>query len=362
MPDISRFTEAYDQASKTVNGYTFAGDWHKFLTGKIFIKKLLGSTAGPNTSYRVRPALFRKRLEKETGTEADVILKMAGVTGTSLLSTKQADAVATLKMLRHLYHVHKRGGQRVWIYASPYSFHKWVFDEMKGCTRATAKDKLNKIDEVYPKTIRKNMGNGVQQSMSWSQKCVAKLGKPGSSTKKVVERWFYSAKPSKEEMKTTASALLAGFKKITALCNSNTLIFSDEPIDRMKGNAVTDQTNYKSNWNDYAFVDGGTSRERLNVVYIQNATLKKWASSDTSWMATLAIIHELSHRLIETKDAVYDFVGLKPGATLTHNHAIVNADSWAYFAADLNGQLPSHKRASVMKEPTALRAAYLNSL
>jgi hypothetical protein len=79
-------------------------------------------------------------------------------------------------------------------------------------------------------------------------------------------------------------------------------------------------------------------------------------------MATLAIIHELSHRLIKSKDAVYDFTGLKPGSVLTHGHAIVNADSWAYFAADFNGQLPDHKRTSVWKEPPALRASYLNSL
>ena len=362
MPDLKRFTPAYDRARSSAKSYRFSLDWHQFLTDKIAIKTLLGSEDGPNSAHAGRLDTLRTKLKGiDSKSEAEVILAMAGVKGSAPLSTSQADAVSTLKMLRHLYHLRDRGGQSVWIYAQPYSFHKWVFDEINGCTPSTAASKLEKIDEVYPKTIRGHMATGVQQAMSWSQKCVAKLGTPDNTTATFIKRWFLAGSPSDEDVKKTAATLLAGFKKLVTLCNSSKLVFSDEPIDRMRGSNVVGQTNYKSNWNDYAFVDAAP-RERLDVVYIQNATLKKWGSADESWMATLAIIHELSHRLINTKDAVYDFTGLKPGSVLTLEHAIVNADSWAYFATDLNGKLPGNKRTSVWKEPPALRARYLNSL
>ena len=141
------------------------------------------------------------------------------------------------------------------------------------------------------------MATGVQQAMAWSQKIVAKLGNPDSASKDVIKRWFGDI--SDDDTQKAANNLLNGFKRLVTLCNSTKLIFSDEPIDRLTGDAVTGQKNYRSNWEDYAFVAGGAG-ERLDVVYIQNATLKKWASADQSWMATLAIIHEHSHRLIKT--------------------------------------------------------------
>ncbi|WP_295580573.1 M35 family metallo-endopeptidase [uncultured Lamprocystis sp.] len=363
MADINRFTQAYDRASASAKGYAFADGWKQFLTDTVPIKVLLGSAEGPTTSQSAKLDTLRTKLKEATAkTEADIILDMAGVKGTGALSDAQADAVATLKLLRHLYFSEDKGNQSLWIYAQPYSFHKWVFDEIKGCTPADAKTKLNYMDEVYDETIRGSMSTGVQQALSWSLNCVAKLGSPNDATKTVITRWFFSGTAATEAMTKAAATLLGGFTKVANLCNSTKLIFSDEPIDRMKGDAVTGQTHYKSNWNDYAFVDGAASRERLDVVYIQNATLTKWASADTSWMATLAIIHELTHRLIATKDAVYDFTGLKPGTVLTHEHAIVNADSWAYFAADLNGQLPSSQCTQVWKQPPSLRAAYLSAL
>lgn len=363
MADINRFTQAYDRASASAKGYTFADDWKQFLKDTVPLTALIGSPDGPNASQAAKLDTLRSKLkEASSKTEADIILAMAGVSGSTALSDAQADAVATLKLLRHLYYSESKGNQSLWIYAQPFSFHKWVFDEIKGSTPGDAKTKLNYMDEVYDETMRGKMSAGVQQALSWSLNCVAKLGTANDATKTVITRWFYSADPGAEAMTKTAATLREGFQKVAGLCSSTKLIFSDEPIDRMTGKAVAGQTHYKSNWNDYAFVDGAATRERLDVVYIQNASLDKWQSADKSWKATLAIVHELTHRLIETKDAVYDFTGLKPGTVLTHAHAIVNADSWAYFAADLNGQLPSSQCTKVWTEPPELRAAYLNSL
>ena len=368
MPGIKRFTPAYDRARESAKLYAFSLDWQQFLTDKIVIRTLLGGSEGPDAAHGTQLDTLRSKLvetmQKVGGstTEGDVLLQMAGIKGTGVLTDAQADALATLKLLRHLYYQCDKLNQSVWIYAQPFSFHKWVFDEISGCTSAQAREKLNHVDEVYPATMRGYMVSGLQQSLAWCQKCVAKLGTPDADTKGVVKRWFIPGSPSDEEIGKVATTLLDGFKKISVLCNSTRVIFSDEPINRMTGKAVTGQTHYHSDWEDYAFVDGGKPHERLDVVYIQNATLKKWSSANQGWMATLAIIHELSHRVVNTKDAVYDFTGLKPGTVLGKQHAAVNADSWAYFAADLNKQLPSDKVTEVMKEPVSLRAAYLSSL
>lgn len=66
-------------------------------------------------------------------------------------------------------------------------------------------------------------------------------------------------------------------------------------------------------------------------------------------MCSLTIIHELTHTVLNTEDFQYDTDGLKPGENrhsseklgqkFNHSNALKNADSWAYFAADLAGAL-----------------------
>ena len=365
---IRRFTPAYDLARESAKNYRFAQDWQLFLNDKVGIKVLLGSADGPEAAHGPRIDVLRAKLAETVQkgvahmTEGDVLLEMAGIQGAAALSDVQADALATLKMLRHLYFLRDRGNQAVWIYAQPFEFHRWVFDEIRGCTPAQAVARLNYADEVYPVAMRNHMCAGLQQAQTWALKCVAKLGGTlDDATKTLVKRWFMPGAPDDAAIQKAAATLLDGFKKVGALCGSRRVIFSDEPINRMAGDAVPDQANYTDSWLDYAFVDSAP-RERLDVVYIQNGALEKWASPNEGWMATLTILHEMSHRVINTKDAVYDFQGLKPGAVLTQRHALVNADSWAYFATDLAGQLSGSQAAQTLKEPSALRAAYLRTL
>ncbi len=366
---IRRFTPAYDLAREAAKNYRFALDWHKFLTDKVGLKMVLGSADGPDAAHGARiDALRAKLAEVAKGgganmTEGDVLLEMAGIKGTQAITDAQADALSTLKMLRHLYFQRDRHNQVVWIYAQPFEFHQWVFDELRGCTPDQARLRLNYADEVYPASLRGHMGAGLQQAQSWAMKCVASLGgTPAPATSDLVKRWFMPGSPGDADVGKVATTLLDGFKKVAALCGSTRVIFSDEPINRLDGDEVPGQKNYRDSWLDYAFVDGGAVRERLDVVYIQDAALKKWASPHDGWVATLTILHEMSHRVINTKDAVYDFDGLKPGAVLTQRDALANADSWAYFATDLAGQLPQSKAAQALREPAALRKAYLKSL
>jgi len=356
-----RFTAAYDLTRQTAGSYKFATIWHQFMTDQVGFKLIFDSADGPKNARATGLDKLRAKLKDSPKADADLMLEMVGVsaTGTQALTDDQAKAAASVKLARHLYLQSEKGAQSVWIYAQPYSFHKWVHEEIKGMTPGNAKAKLAKADEVYPDQTRKNLGNGVNNALAWCDKCVSVLGTPNAATTAMIKRWFFFADPDDTAAENAAKTLLDGFKKIAALLKTNNLIFSDDPTDRMKGSTVAGQTHYKSNWNDYAFVIRG---ERLDVVYIQNATLKKWGSADEAWMATLAIIHELTHRVLGTKDVVYDFKGLKPSAKLTYTHAIKNADTWAYFAADINSKVPDSARQKYYKEAANLRPQYLNSL
>ncbi len=119
------------------------------------------------------------------------------------------------------------------------------------------------------------------------------------------------------------------------MCNSNTLILSDEPRDRNKGG-----------WKDWAFV---YKSEKMDVLYIQGAFLKS-GNSGRLWMCALTIIHEISHCAVGTDDNRYDSDGIKPSkGTLSHAKALNNADTWGYFSADLAGALSATDRTKVLK-------------
>ncbi|MCF6281467.1 MAG: M35 family metallo-endopeptidase [Candidatus Polarisedimenticolaceae bacterium] len=76
------------------------------------------------------------------------------------------------------------------------------------------------------------------------------------------------------------------------------------------------------------------------------------AGTRFEWAAT--IVHELSHREMSTKDHFYSDKVLKPNSgTFPSNKALTNADNYAFFAADCNGQLTAGKILTVLKAPAA---------
>lgn len=56
-------------------------------------------------------------------------------------------------------------------------------------------------------------------------------------------------------------------------------------------------------------------------------------------MCVQTIIHEASHIALKTKDLRYDKNGLRPCSAFPGDRALQNADSWGYFAIDVNGYL-----------------------
>ena len=82
---------------------------------------------------------------------------------------------------------------------------------------------------------------------------------------------------------------------------------------------------------------------------MQNAFLKA-GNSGKLWMCALTIIHELTHREVNTDDHKYDTDGLKPHTTrFPKAKTIENADSWAYFVTDLVGMLSKSDRKRYLK-------------
>lgn len=268
-------------------------------------------------------------------TEGELLVSACGGapgTGTDRLVRGLNDEVAALKMARHMYLVHMRGGQDVWVFSPPVDYTEWLQDEFKGLGNQGLATWANRTSEVYSKLDKKAMGDATQIALAWTMKCMAKVGNPDADTKKVIKRWFCASDASDDDIKALAAKLLRGFSKISIVLNSGLLVLSDEPLDRNNGG-----------WKDYAFV---YKSEKMHVIYIQQATLNA-ALGNKMWDAALTIVHELSHRELNTDDHRYADDGpLSPASVngLTKAQAIDNADTWGYFAADLNGAIASGVR------------------
>jgi len=336
---MDNFSEAFEKARTVIKNQKFEDSWQKFLKNEAKISELF-EESGPNNTKADALEKIRNKLKSMSrgavgafflgGGVADTIIK-ASKNGTE--NGKDAERAATLKMLRHLYLSSQRGAQDVWTYAGTKAFAKWVYDEITGDEKAY-KYKLGKDTEVYSKGDRKMMCEALALALEWSLFAVTKLGSGDETTKAVVKRWFGDENTTDAQITTAIVTLRNGFQKIANVANSNKLIFSDDPIDRSNGG-----------WKDWAFV---YNAEKLNVVYLQGAFLKA-GNSGKLWMCALTIIHELSHKVVGTKDYRYDNDGLKPSTTsLPHGKAIDNADSWAYFAVDLKGKVSNSDKLRVL--------------
>jgi Lysine-specific metallo-endopeptidase len=333
---MDRFSEAYTKAREVLNKRKYTEDWQKFLTSNI--NPVLGADA---PDYQKATALdtFRTKLagaakDGKTGAAAADGVAATIVQAAKVDETDFPARAATLKLLKHLYWVRKRGAQDVWVYAPPKAYQKWVYEEIEG-TEAQVKTKLKEETEVYSDDERNTMCDALQLALKWTQDAFRKLGEGSEETKKLVKEWFADEDTTDEQITAALTTLKEGYKKIAGVCNSNTLILSDEPRDRNKGG-----------WKDWAFV---YKSERMDVLYIQGAFLKS-GSSGRLWMCALTIIHEISHRAVGTDDNRYDTDGIKPSkGTLSHAKALNNADTWGYFAADLAGALSVTDRTKVLK-------------
>ncbi|MBI3228691.1 MAG: hypothetical protein HYZ45_00425 [Burkholderiales bacterium] len=328
---MKSFTEAYDKARAVLDGQKFADDWAKFLTKDVNVKELL-AVDGPNPTHATGLDKLRtKILVNPKGKRGDALVAAAK----NADKDDPAERVATLKMLWHLYRSHKRGAQDVWIYSPPKGYKTWVYTEISGVEK-DYKPKTEKTTEVYSLTERIVMCSALGHALAATQKATIKLAALDDKTKELIKDWFADEDTTDIQLQQAAQTLLDGYKKLSDVLNSTTLVFSDEALDRNSGG-----------WKDWAFV---RRSERLNVVYIQGAFLEAAKTSSRLWICVETIIHELSHRVLATGDVRYDFKGLKPSkTTMPFAKAITNADTWGYFCVDLAGMLSAADRTKTLK-------------
>jgi len=338
---MDTFTEAYDTGIDLLKSKCFDPRWAHIETRL----KMLMKHQGPNDGEakvldKIRAELDEaaQAADEPSSARAEEMLELArkGDRG-------YQDRAAFLEMLRHFYLVKLTDNQRIWVLDGSLSFHRWVYDEFDSLTRQELKRKLtNQPFLAFGSRDRTMFAEALQRSRKWSMDIVAKLGHPDQNTLDIVHRWFHSGHPSDARLKATAKTLLDGFKKIAAVTNSTSVIFSDDPPNRGKHADG-------SSWS--ASVQ---SSEKLQVIYLYGGFLKNarknvFGRYPRMWLAALTIIHELSHRLIDTDDLRYDYDGLKPGTSITAKDAIKNADSWGYFAADMVGAIPEKAMKKTFK-------------
>jgi Lysine-specific metallo-endopeptidase len=336
---MEKFSGAYTKLRKVMTEQTYQEDWEKFFWSTNKAGQLLGEDGLELGGAELLDDLRWRLKQIDAGKRPQAMLD-ACISAEKVGSV--ADRAAALKMLKHLYQEMSRGGQDVWVFAPPKAYTTWIFDEIKG-SNDKIKGKLAEDNEVYSDGDRSVMVSALDNARKWSSDAVNKLATPDDATKTTVQRWFADENTSDEDLKNAMGKLKDGFKAILNKCNSSRLVFSDDPVDRVK---VYNKKTGKVGWDDWAFVN---SSEKMHVVYIQGAFLKAGATGKI-WKCALTIVHELSHREVKTDDLMYDFKGLKPHKTkFPSSKALKNADSWAYFATDLAGCLAETDRNSALK-------------
>jgi hypothetical protein len=336
---LANFTAQFVAARKTLKAETFAAEWAA-LVGSA--KKLLGDD-GLDAAYEATLREVRKqvaRLGHRVLKEDEGILFATGDynpgTGQlcSEISSKTGDKAATVKFLRHLYMLRMSGGHRLWLCALPNSYRDWPHDEMTGGALPALRGKLGDVSERFSAEDKKHLANATQQALRWCHKTLISLAaaKEGANKDRaIVRRWFADEKATDAEIDAMISTLTAGFKRMTGVVRSGGLILTDHPCYR--GHKLEQVE---------AFVIAGRHRDRLDVIYIENDffSTRKLLSGLTDW--TRVLVHELSHREMDTQDwpGKYAWGGIKPNlATFPSAKAITNADSWAWYCADVAGEL-----------------------
>ena len=205
---MNKFSEALDKARSALNSGGFV---NKFAELKPGLTRLLG-TDGPVVGEAGQLAALRKVIETErktmTTVSADLAVAKVIIAGAGSANKKQ-ERVATLKMLRHLYHVKSAGGQTIWVYSPPLAYSKWIFDEVAGASDVNLESVLSKSgNEVYSYEQRGVMASAIQETRAVVLGVVAKLGSSQFTTRAMVRRYFGDANTTSEQLTTIISRLL----------------------------------------------------------------------------------------------------------------------------------------------------------
>lgn len=326
----STFSEAY---TEVVDGLVSAGftsdkEWGKLLTRARRLAGTLGFEAGESGVTED----LRTKLVKANGKGSNEAVSLFSAAAENLNGTganptidaPTAKRLGALKTVRHAYLLKRFGGHKVWCLALPISFTDWPHAALVGDLSA-ATTMLADTKERFSLEDRKHLSNASQHALKWVHKAMVVAG---AMKKKdhfaLVARWFADSGSKDADVVAAGATLNAGLKKIAAKLKSGYLILTDSVSER--------GTN--ANQGTEAFVWG----DALDVVYIEEEFFgtRNSLTGLTNW--TRILVHELTHREVNTQDHAYEHQAINPNK-LTAAKALENADSWAWFCANCAGAL-----------------------
>lgn len=338
MPSTG-LADEYKLCRETLKNETFSGA----IPGVTDLAKVLGGD-GPLLDHYTKVTHLRDVTLKFK--EADKLMEAAGIAATGAASDASVHKAASLKMLRHLYLSGARGGQQVWVISTPKSYTKFASDELLALksNAGQLKLKLADVEEQFSAETKSRLGEAMQLGLAWCEAAKIVLADapttPASMT--IVKRWFAASDTPQEDITKLIATLLAGFKKIVNALNQNMVIITDMPMYR----------NDPSKNLTEAFVRRQSGVfERPRSIYIEKALLENYDISvlhdmKKNWARVL--VHECSHTEVQTADKGYAYKGIEPGKKITAANAAINADSWAFFAADCASALTDGERTRAL--------------
>lgn len=297
------------------------------------LKKALGES-GPDAGSAGALNDFRV-IAKKAG-EAAVILQAAGLAadGVGVPPAEALKKASLLKFLRHLYLAGARGSQKVWVFSTPLSYRQYPLDQISADATSYAKltTCLQDVAEVFSDETKTRFGEATQLGLSWCMAAQTVLSSAATDAAAMikVKRWFAESSTSETDLALTIANVLAGFKKMTNTMNGSTFVITDMPKDRANPSKELTEA--------YIF----NLIEKPKTVYVEKAFFENYDVSvlhdqKKNWARIL--VHEVSHIDAATVDNAYAWQGIGVGTSLSAARAAVNADTWAFFAADCGGAL-----------------------
>jgi len=324
------FSDAYDDVLDGLSAPGFSTDkpWLDYLARARKLCRIDGFDIGEASLLDELRKTLSKAAAKGSG-EAQSLLsfageKLSGAGANPTVGVDLAERAGALKVLRHTYLLKRSGAHRVWCVGIPPSFTQWPTQALLGALPA-AVAKLSDTTDRFSADDRKHLSNASLTALRWVHKAMMVSGNMKSKKNfEIVARWFADASSSDQDVMDTGALLNAGLKQIAAKLMSGRLIYTDHVIERGTGNFDGVE----------AFVWG----DKLDVVYIENEFFgnRNTLSGPNNWARI--VIHELTHRELNTDDHAYEHEGMAP-RKIGQAKARTNADSWAWFCVDCGGAL-----------------------
>lgn len=309
------------------------------------LSTMLGEAGPEQTHYaqldHMRTVTFKFK-------EVERILESVGIGKDSraMPSEEAIKRLAAVKFLRHLHLVGYRGGQKVWVLSTPKSYRHYPHAELTSVKSSMqqVKTRLEDKTEEFSTEVKAKLSEATQLGLAWCEAAKTVLSSANSNEKSMekVKRWFAASDTSETDIAAVIAKLQDGFKKIANTLNLNQVMITDMP-------SLRDDANY--NLTEAFVLSMSNKAEMPRTIYIEKALMENYDISvlhDMRKNWTRVLVHEATHIDARTDDKRYAYRGIKPGTHLTTADAAVNADSWAFFAADCGGALVENEIARAL--------------